>query len=541
MATLILTAVGSAIGGPIGGAIGAAIGQQFDQSVFKPKSREGPRLQELAVQTSSYGNQIPAIFGTMRVAGTVIWATDLVERRAKNSGGKGRPSTVTYSYSVSLCVALSSRPILRIGRIWADGNLLRGEAGDLKFDTQLRVYTGNADQLPDPLIASAESAGRCPAHRGLAYVVFEDLQLADFGNRIPSLTFEIFERDGVVPVNAIFKAATAERVSAGSGQAIAGFALSGAAARDPLLPLMETLSIELGTRDGRLAIRDSGGLSSGVYDVDALTAENESRFEAPRQIAERSSATPDILGLRYYDLDRDFLASVQQSQHGDVVRGTEQIELPAVLTAAQAKQIIHVRHSQLWNGKRRWLADVANGTDRLAPGDEVADAAGKRWQIEQIEHRFGSAGISARAANTQATSSDQSLVDPGRNIASPDVTIGETRIALIDLPAFGTEDPGSGLLAVFAAGTGPGWRRAALSRRLGDQLTDVGVTAAPAIMGTSLNQLATHNVNLIDEGEGLRVQLLNSGVVMPERFGSPLDFDAPIFWLGGEFIRFGWC
>jgi hypothetical protein len=168
MATLVLTVVGSAVGGPIGGAIGAAVGQQIDNIIFAPKARQGPRLKELAVQTSSYGTQIPAVFGAMRVAGTVIWATDLVERRAKSGGGKGRPATINYSYSVSMAVALSSRPIQRIGRIWADGNLLRGSAEDLKVDTQLRLYTGHEDQPRDSLLASAEAAGQCPAHRGIA-------------------------------------------------------------------------------------------------------------------------------------------------------------------------------------------------------------------------------------------------------------------------------------------------------------------------------------------------------------------------------------
>jgi hypothetical protein len=89
MATLVLTVVGSAVGGPVGGAIGAMVGQQIDNIIFAPKARQGPRLQELAVQTSSYGTQVPAIFGAMRVAGTVIWATDLVERRAKSQHGSG--------------------------------------------------------------------------------------------------------------------------------------------------------------------------------------------------------------------------------------------------------------------------------------------------------------------------------------------------------------------------------------------------------------------------------------------------------------------
>ena len=35
-------------------------------------------------------------------------------------------------------------------------------------------------------------ASSTPAYRGLAYVVFENLALTAFGNRIPQLSFEIF-------------------------------------------------------------------------------------------------------------------------------------------------------------------------------------------------------------------------------------------------------------------------------------------------------------------------------------------------------------
>jgi hypothetical protein len=132
MATLVLTVVGGIVGGPVGAAVGAAIGQQVDAAIFKPKGREGPRLADLKVQASTYGQQIPKLFGTMRVAGSVIWATDLIERRNKRGGGKGRPSTTEYSYAVSLAVALSSRRVGAIRRIWADGNLLRGSSGSFQ-------------------------------------------------------------------------------------------------------------------------------------------------------------------------------------------------------------------------------------------------------------------------------------------------------------------------------------------------------------------------------------------------------------------------
>ena len=54
MATIVLSAVGTVLGGPIGGAIGGLIGNVIDNEVlFKPKGREGVRLSDLQLQTSS--------------------------------------------------------------------------------------------------------------------------------------------------------------------------------------------------------------------------------------------------------------------------------------------------------------------------------------------------------------------------------------------------------------------------------------------------------------------------------------------------------
>jgi hypothetical protein len=70
-------------------------------------------------------------------------------------------------------------------RVWADGKPL-----DLSGLT-MRFYSGAEDQTADPLIVAKEGAGYAPAYRGLAYVVFERLPLANFGNRIPQLSFEV--------------------------------------------------------------------------------------------------------------------------------------------------------------------------------------------------------------------------------------------------------------------------------------------------------------------------------------------------------------
>ncbi|MGB1208563.1 MAG: hypothetical protein ACPG7W_05160, partial [Paracoccaceae bacterium] len=46
-------------------------------------------------------------------------------------------------------------------------------------------------QSPDPKIVAVEGADNAPAYRGIAYVVCEDMPLAQFGNRVPQLSFEV--------------------------------------------------------------------------------------------------------------------------------------------------------------------------------------------------------------------------------------------------------------------------------------------------------------------------------------------------------------
>jgi hypothetical protein len=62
--------------------------------------------------------------------------------------------------------------------------------------TDLRVHTGTQTQTADSLIAATEGAADTPAFRGIAYVVFEGLQLADFGNTLPQFSFMVRGKSG---------------------------------------------------------------------------------------------------------------------------------------------------------------------------------------------------------------------------------------------------------------------------------------------------------------------------------------------------------
>ena len=115
----------------------------------------------------------------------VIGASRFKEHRRKESGGKGGPKYVEYTYSVSVAIALCQGPITRLDRVWANGEQVSLSA------YHWRLYKGDETQNPDPLIEAVEGTGLAPAYRGTAYVVFEDLPLDAFGNRLPQFSFEI--------------------------------------------------------------------------------------------------------------------------------------------------------------------------------------------------------------------------------------------------------------------------------------------------------------------------------------------------------------
>lgn len=180
-------------GAEIGGAIGAFAGSLIDSALAPGShvSRAGPRLSDVNVQSSMEGAPIPRLYGRMRVAGQLLWATRFKETvtTRKAGGGKGggglSVSQTDYTYSISFAVGLCAGKATKIGRVWADGTLL-----DLSLFTT-RFYPGDDSQSFDPLIEEIEGDGNTPAYRGLCYIVFEDMALAQFGNRIPQLQFEV--------------------------------------------------------------------------------------------------------------------------------------------------------------------------------------------------------------------------------------------------------------------------------------------------------------------------------------------------------------
>lgn len=201
MATLALSVAGQFAGGLIGGPIGATVGRALgalagsavDGLLFgggaQKKQAEAPMF-DVRLGGSSEGVAIPRLYGWGRLGGNIIWARELVRHVTETAGSKGfgQPATapvreeeILASFAVGFCEG----PVARLGRIWADGQLLDTRGLNLRF------YHGDEEQTADSLIEAVQGAGNAPTYRGLCYLVVENLPLSRFGNRIPQLSAEL--------------------------------------------------------------------------------------------------------------------------------------------------------------------------------------------------------------------------------------------------------------------------------------------------------------------------------------------------------------
>ena len=211
--------VGFIVGGPAGALKGIYVGATIGGVIDPPKGPtiRGPRLDDLSVQTATYGAFIPRVYGTTAIHGNVFWVQgdSLIEvKKETDSGGKGGPTqtTETFEYFATFAVGLCEGPIEGVRRIWIGGQLwyeagqdastivIPGDPPSTIAEKTARLvanvivsndnannftlYKGDDTQLADPLMQADKGAANVPAYRGLAYIVFDRLPLANYSNSL---------------------------------------------------------------------------------------------------------------------------------------------------------------------------------------------------------------------------------------------------------------------------------------------------------------------------------------------------------------------
>jgi hypothetical protein len=387
MATLALFAVGSLAGSSflgteaiigtltaaqIGGAIGGAIGSYIDSAYILPAifggapNSSGPRIDDLRVQTASEGSTMNFCLGPYnRVAGTLIWAADLIETKSTQEvgGGKNGGEVTSYSYASTFAVGVCEGPISRILRIWGDGKLIYDAEAitvskkDKRRVKSITIYKGDPNTAPDAIMESYLGAGSVPRYLNVAYVVFEHLQLRDFGNRIPQLTF-LVEQAAQLPVQDAI-GILLERASLDSGDydvsqvpgCLLGYTLTGPQSMGAALAsIVGTYDLRVQETNGQLVFLPIGeegeltvledDLMPGSPDVFSITDADE--LDIP------SSITVTYIDKEFRDQNGSVsVRRIDYPTRPFAANNEQSVQVPFVLLAGDA---VHIANRVLWRG-----------------------------------------------------------------------------------------------------------------------------------------------------------------------------------------------
>lgn len=261
---------GQIIGGVVGAVVGvflpgsaavigqsALVGASIGAALDPPPGPDikGPRIDDNAEQTSSYGAGVSTINGEIGVKGTWIWIENnkkkIVAKKEDSGGGKGGgggSETTTYEAFVTGCILLTDHPVDGLERLWFTSDLVvNGLSADLStaaasgelFPTlhlhtdsgllkaalnttpeagTVRLYPGYDDQPVDPRMEADLGAGNCPAYRGYTLLFLYDYPLKDYSNSIAGLQVKAeLIRGGATNTPTLLKSNHYESVEGGGG------------------------------------------------------------------------------------------------------------------------------------------------------------------------------------------------------------------------------------------------------------------------------------------------------------------------------------
>ena len=514
-------AVGGLIGGPlgasIGGFIGSTLGGLIDNTLMGGSKAEGPRLDDKRVQVSTYGVTLPVIYGPEnRIAGLVIWSSGLIETAKKTKqGGKGGPSTsvTEYSYRASFALALADRECAGIKKIWANQKLIYDRDGTgsppvkQSMFTTLRFYPGSATQTPDPTIESYLGVGEAPAYRHTCYIVIEDLQLADFGNRLPNLEV-LLEADVSITVPAVVFDLCRRcgvdgndiSVSSLPDTPVRGYSITGSSrGSDAIQPLALAYSFDCAEQGGSLRFVRRGLSAKAVIPLDDMGGYQGFDTDTPEPI--RFEATPPVAlpqeaVVTFADPARDFQKNSQSArrQFGDADSKLS-YELPVVLDADEARRLADRMLYEAWTARRSATFITTRRWRKLMAGDVIfAPSPAGLTQLRLTRALRGANGL----IEMQVRSDDKTIYQSnalGLTAAIPEqviTAIPEIEVILLDIPLLLDADNNNaegfyyGVVALA-----PGWRGADVQRAISptDAFVSMGTQSWELIVGAGESNL----------------------------------------------------
>ncbi|MFM5929303.1 MAG: phage tail protein [Novosphingobium sp.] len=403
----------------------------------------------------------------------------------------------------------------------------------------MRFYQGHADQDADPLLLAAEGQGAAPAYRGLSYAVFEDLQLGDFGNRIPALTFEVFADEGDVSPAQILAGVIDDVRCSLRLDGISGLSCEGPLA-GTFAEIDQAFPLDCNVSGDGLSIGREGGSPVLPLREPAIAVADDAfgaRQGFVRKHLPRPAQAPEI--LRYYDVDRDYQPGLQRAPGGPGQAQPTSIDLPMAMTAQTARTLASgISRRSAW--ARQTLSWRSAELDpAIAPGSNVTvPGQAGTWRVQDWEWREGGVELALLRVNAR----DAGIVagDSGRASPPQDLPAGSVALQAFELPWDGLGSGDAPSLFAAVSSNSAGWQGAALFADHGDgQLLSLGASGrSRAIMGAVVGHLPQGPAHVFDRASTLDIALSGPDLVLTAATPEQMAFGANRALVGQEIIQF---
>ncbi|HZV08841.1 MAG TPA: phage tail protein, partial [Novosphingobium sp.] len=364
---------------------------------------------------------------------------------------------------------------------------------------------------------------------------------ADYGNRIPSLTFEVFADSGTLTLASLFEGWLEDVDADVPLTGIAGYSSDGAfnatlSQFQPVFP-MDCDAGGSGLTLSRQRLQ-SAPIALGEP---AVAAGNQGNFGGKhgfsRKLAPVTENPPRI--LRYYDIALDYQPGSQRAPGQPLPGQPKSIDLPAAITALNAFGLI-AQTARNTNWARQTIAwRCAQLDPAVAPGAVVSlpDKAGQ-WRVTEWEWR--DTGIELALERLAPTAGTSAAVYAGAASLAADVAVGASALFAYELPWDGTGSNAQTLIQAAVSSASSGWAGAAIL--VDDEagaLTQISASGRlRSTIGTTQGALPAASPLFFDRASTLDVQLLASDMALAGATARQLVTGANRALVGAEIIQF---
>ena len=384
----------------------------------------------------------------------------------------------------------------------------------------------------------AELGASCPAFRGCAYAVFEDLDLTDFGNRIPALTFEVLAGDASTMLERMLGGG---EVRTGAGirfPELSGFSHEAGSMRDiaQLVDRLHPLAPRMGS--GGIVLAGAADEKQPVLTLPHAAAWDEGEFgkQGGFLTARDKPGNAAFASLRYYDPSREYQAGLQHAENAE--GSTLTFQFPGAFSATDALALARRANGRAAVNSERLMWRCAELDPAIQPGALVrAPGIAGTWLVASWEWR--EAGIELELLRHRSQSAAAARADPGEAWSPPDRAASPTQLRVFEAPWDGSGSAYARNLFAAATAADGRWAGAAIYAERDGGLTSLGKFANErAIGGRLVEAVSPSHALRFEWASSLRLQLIDHRAQLATVDLAALAQGANRLLVGGEVVQF---